>query len=68
MKLNEIWNKISNTKSMLGLASAILLILTTVGVDVDSEQFMLIVRAILFIFVTLGILNNNGMDTPKWNK
>lgn len=68
MNIQQIWNKISNTKSMLGIASAVMLILTTLGVEVDSEKAMLIVRAVLFIGVTFGILNNNGMETPKWNK
>ncbi len=66
--LMEVWNHISNTKSLLAIASALLIIVNTLGIPVDSKAMMAIVNAVLLILVTLGIINNKGMDTPKWNK
>lgn len=66
--LKEIWNRISNTKSLLAIASAVLIITNTLGLAVDNEMAMDIINAVLLILVTLGIINNKGMDTPKWNK
>jgi len=68
MKLKNIWNKISNTKSLLGIASAVLIITNTLGIKIDNEAAMDIINAVLLILVILGIINNEGMDTPKWNK
>lgn len=67
-KLMSVWNSISNTKSLLAIASAVLIITNNLGLEVDNEVVMNIVDAVLLILVTLGIINNKGMDTPKWNK
>lgn len=68
MKLKDIWNRISNTKSLLAIASAVLIITNTVGIKVDNKAAMDVINALLLILVTLGIINKSGMDTPKWNK
>jgi len=67
-KLKVIWNRISNTKSLLGIASAILIITNLLGANIDNAEFMEGIDALLLILVILGIINNEGMDTPKWNK
>jgi uncharacterized membrane protein len=67
-KLKEIWNHISNTKSLLAIASSVLIIINTLGLAVDSTMVMKAINALLLILVTLGIINNKGMDTPMWNK
>ncbi|MGM0409255.1 MAG: hypothetical protein ACQEQF_00730 [Bacillota bacterium] len=67
-KLEEIWKKISNTKSLLGIASALLIITNNLGIDIDNVTVMNVVKAVLTILVILGIINNDGMDTSDWNK
>ena len=66
--MKELWSRISNTKSLLAIASAVLIITNAVGINFDDATVMRVVNAILLILVTLGIINKSGMDTPKWNK
>jgi hypothetical protein len=66
--MNNILNKLTNTKTVLGIASAVILILTTVGVKVDSVAVMTIVKVLCGVGVSLGIMNDTGMETPEWNK
>ena len=66
--MKELWSRISNTKSLLAIASAVLIITNAVGINFDDVTVMRVVNAILLILVTLGIINKSGMDTPKWNK
>ena len=66
--IKKLWNRISNTKSLLAIASAVLIITNAVGMNFDDATVMQVVNAILFILVTLGIINNSGMETSKWNK
>jgi len=66
--MKELWSRISNTKSLLAIASAVLIITNAVGINFDDATVMQVVNAILLILVTLGIINKSGMDTPKWNK
>jgi len=66
--MKELWSRISNTKSLLAIASAVLIIINAVGMNFDDATVMQVVNAILLILVTLGIINKSGMDTTKWNK
>jgi uncharacterized membrane protein len=63
-----MWNRVSNTKSLLAIASSLLIITNALGVKIDNKLALDIVNALLLVLVTLGIINNTGMDTPKWNK
>lgn len=63
----KILSKLSNTKTLIALASSIILILTTVGVDVDNQSIMIVVKSICSIGVLLGVLNDKGMETLKFN-
>lgn len=66
-KLEKILAKVTNTKSILAIAGAIVLILTTLGIKVDSEEVMTVVKAACSILVLMGIINDTGMATTKWN-
>lgn len=67
-RLMEIWKRISNWKSLMGIASALLIISNTLNLGVDQEVAQTIIEAVLTILVILGIINKSGMETSKWNK
>ena len=60
--MNKTLERLKNPGTVIALVSAVLLILTEVGVQVDNEQIMAIVKAICSIGVILGVMNNP--DTP----
>lgn len=60
-------NRLKNPGTIITLVSLEVLILTTNGIEVDSERIMTTVKAIWSIGVVLGILNNpdtSGKDLP----
>lgn len=60
-------NRLKNPGTMITLASLIVLILTTNGIEVDSERIITTIKAVCSIGVVLGILNNPdtpGLDLP----
>ncbi len=61
-------SKLTNTATVISIASMVILILTTVGVQVDNEAVMTVIKALCSIGVLLGIMNNTGMETMKWDK
>lgn len=64
----EIFKRLSNTGTIIAIASAIILILNNLGVVVDSEKTMYIINALCGIGVALGVLNNPatiGIDRPS---
>lgn len=67
IKLKEIWNKISNTKSLMSIASLVLIITNVLGFELDNERIMTGVKAFLGFLVILGIINDTGMKTSKFN-
>jgi uncharacterized membrane protein len=67
-KALKIWNRISNTKSLLAIVSALMIITNNLGLQIDNQVVMNIVNAILTILVIIGVVNSDGMDTTKWNK
>lgn len=59
--------RLTNVGTIIGIASGVLLIATTLGYQVDNAEIMTIVKTICGIGVTLGILNNPdsiGLDLP----
>lgn len=63
--------RLKNPGTTITLVSLIVLILTTNGIEVDSERIMTTVKAFCSIGVVLGILNNPdtaGLDLPFMNK
>ncbi|MCT4542836.1 MAG: hypothetical protein N4A63_04795 [Vallitalea sp.] len=65
--MNRILQKLTNTKTVIGIASSVILILANLGIEVNNEQIMTIVKALCTIGVLLGIMNDSGMKTIKWN-
>ena len=65
--MKNIISRLSNTKTIMAIVSAIVLILTTNGVKVDNEAIMITVQSVCSILVLLGIMNDKGMSTTKWN-
>ena len=66
--MKNILKKLTNTKTVLAIVSMVVLILMTLGVDVDNEQIDTITKAICTILVLLGIMNCDGMEEIKWDK
>lgn len=65
--MNTLLKRLQNPGTIVTLASLIVLILTTNGLEVDSERIMTTVKATCSIGVVLGILNNPdtpGLDLP----
>ena len=63
--------RLKNPGTIIAVVSAVLLILTNTGVEVDNEQVIIITKAICSIGVILGILNNPdtpGLDLPFVDK
>jgi uncharacterized membrane protein len=59
--------RLKNPGTILSVVSLVLLILTQAGVAYDNENVMAIVKLVLSIGITLGILNNPttpGLDNP----
>lgn len=65
--MERIIKKLTNTKTVIGITSSIILILTTLGVEVDNDQVMTIIKAACSIGILLGIMNDGGMKTIEWN-
>lgn len=66
-RMQELLKKLSNVGTLIALASAVLFILNSMGVLVDSETVMNVIYGLCSIGVLLGILNNpdtDGIDLP----
>ena len=62
-----ILKRLKNTGTILALTSAIIMIITNLGVNVDSDKIMFIVNTLCSLGVALGVLNNPttpGLDNP----
>ena len=64
----EILKRITNTKTLIGIASMVVLLCDTWGLRIPSDQIMVTVRVVCAVGIALGVLNDTGMDTPTWNK
>ncbi len=65
--MKNILTKLTNTKTVIALAGSVILILTTLGVQVDNEQIMTIIKALCSIGILLGVMNDAGMETLNWD-
>ncbi|GKX30502.1 hypothetical protein SH1V18_29820 [Vallitalea longa] len=65
--MKQILKKLTNTKTVLGITSAVILILTNLGLEVNNQQIMTIIKALCTIGILLGIMNDGGMKTTEWN-
>lgn len=65
MKTKEIIKRLKNTGTIVAIASAVVMIVTNLGFNVDGDKVMYIVNALCGIGVALGVLNNpttKGID------
>lgn len=63
----EIIKRLTNTKVIISIASTIIMILVSVGIKVPNDTVMLIVEGICTIGILLGVFNDKGMETERWN-
>lgn len=67
MHIKEFLTRFKNAGTVLTVASLIILILTTNGVELDNEKLMTTIKGACAILVVLGIMNNpdtSGLDIP----
>jgi uncharacterized membrane protein len=60
--------KLTNTKTIMSIVAMVILILMTLGVEVDSAKIDTIAKAVCTILVLLGIMNDSGMNTTNWDE
>jgi uncharacterized membrane protein len=68
MKMKEILVKLTNTKTVLAIVSALVVVIQTAGYSLDNDKVMLIVNSLCTIGILLGIMNDRGMSSINWNK
>ena len=68
MKMKEILVKLTNTKTVLAIVSALVVVIQTAGYSLDNDKAMLIVNSLCTIGILLGIMNDRGMSSINWNK
>jgi uncharacterized membrane protein len=67
MNWKTFFNRLKNPATIVTLAALLVLILTTVGLKVDNDKVMTVIKAICSIGTLLGVLNNPdtpGLDLP----
>ena len=60
--------KLTNTKTVLALAGLGVSLVVQLGFNIDDKAVLGIVETGCTMLALLGIMNNSGMDTFKWNK
>lgn len=65
--MEEFIKRITNTKTVLALAGAVLLILKELGLQLDNEYIMEVIKTFSYLLVLLGVFNKEGMETTKWD-
>ena len=66
--MKNILKKLSNTRTVCAIVSSFILILQTIGFEIDNEKVMFVVNAMCTIMILLGIMNCDGMDSTKWDE
>jgi uncharacterized membrane protein len=59
--------RLKNPGTILAIASGVILLLPYVGVEINSEKLLNIIRTFCAIGIALGVLNNpdtDGIDIP----
>lgn len=65
--LNNLPNKLTNSKTILAILAQIIIIGQTLKLKVDWNAVEIIVGAVVLILINLGILNVDGMQTSSWD-
>jgi uncharacterized membrane protein len=60
--------KLTNTKTVMSIVGMLVLIMMTLGFEVDNTKIDTIAKSICTILVLLGIMNDSGMNTNNWNE
>lgn len=66
-KLKKYLTRLKNPATIMGIASYILIILSELGIQLDNDRIMNIIKCLAGVFILLGILNNpdpKGIATP----
>lgn len=67
MDWTKLVNRLTNTRTIISLVSLVLLILTTWGVKIPVEKIEITIKTICSIGVLLGVFNDSGMTSSKWD-
>ena len=67
-KLNILWSRISNTKSIMAITGSVILILQTLGFKIDAPYINEVISSVCGFLALLGVINKEGMNTANWNK
>ena len=65
--MSKLIRKLKNPGTVIGIASAGLFIATNVGLQIDNEAVMNVVKGVCSIGILLGLMNNPdtpGVDIP----
>lgn len=60
--------KLTCTKTLLAIASTVILLASNFGIKLDNELVMTTIESICYILVLLGVMNDEGMTTDNWNE
>jgi uncharacterized membrane protein len=63
--------RLKNPGTLIAIASGVILILNSLGVNIESDKILLTVKTFCGIGIALGILNNPdtpGIDIPNTQK
>ena len=66
--MKNLFAKLTNTKTVLALAGLGVSLVVQLGFNIDDKAVLGIVETACTMLAILGIMNNSGMDTFKWNK
>lgn len=66
--MNNFIKAITNTPSILAIVGIIGALLIQFGVKVDVEWLMTTAKLVCSLLVLIGVINNKGMETTKFNK
>lgn len=67
-KLKEIYARLTNYKSLMAIAGAVVVLLQVIGYKIETAYISDVVNAICVILILIGIMNKEGMDTIHFNK
>ena len=60
--LKLILKRLTNTTTLIAVASAIALLIKTFGVDIDLEKYDTIINLICTIGISIGVLGNPDVE------
>lgn len=67
----KVIKKFKNVGTIISVASLLIIILSTEGIDINSNKIMTVIKAVCAIGVILGVLNNpntKGIDSLANNE